>query len=58
VDYNDPAAADRAIAYLMTNVMGRIRDRLRLVALNKPDHVKGVAAELKRNIDTIVMDLK
>lgn len=58
VDYNNPAAADRAIAYLMTNVLGRIRDRLSLVALNKPDHVKGVAAELKRSIDKIVAELK
>lgn len=58
VDYNNPAAADRAIAYLMTNVTGRIRDRLKLVALNKPDELSKVVENLKKAIDDIAKDLK
>lgn len=58
VDYNDPAAADRAIAYLMTNVIGRIRDRLKLVALNKPDELSKVVKNLKKTIDDIARDLR
>lgn len=54
VDYNNPESADRAIAYLMTNVVGRIRDRLNLIALHRPSEVKVVAEELKQRIDEIV----
>jgi len=58
VEYNNPEAADRAISYLMTNVVGRIRDRLSLVALHRPNEVKVVADELKAAIDRIVEGLK
>lgn len=57
VDHNTQAAADRATAYLMTNVVGHIRDRLKLVALNRPDAVRGIVKELKAAIDEIVKDL-
>lgn len=57
VDYNDKAAAERAKAYLMSNVVGRIRDRLKLVALNSPKELPTVAKELKRQIDEIVKEL-
>lgn len=57
VDYNNPEAADRAIAYLMTNVVGRIRDRLSLIALHRPNEVKQIAKELKQRIDDIVEGL-
>ncbi len=58
VDYNDPAAADRAIAYLMTNVLGRIRERLALIAVNKPKELGRIVKELKKAIDDIAKDLK
>ena len=58
VDYNDQAAADRAIAYLMTNVTGRIRERLAIVAVNRPKEVAKVAKQLKAAIDEIVAELK
>lgn len=57
VEYNNPEAADRAIAYLMTNVVGRIRDRLSLIALHRPNEVKQIAKELKQRIDDIVAEL-
>ncbi len=58
VDYNDPVAADRAIAYLMTNVLGRIQERLRLIALNKPQELGRVVKELKKAIDDMAKELK
>lgn len=58
VDYNNPVAADRAIAYLMTNVMGRISERLKLVALHKPHDLDAIADELKAGIDRMVEKLK
>lgn len=58
VDYNDQAAADRAIAYLMTNVLGRIRDRLAIVAVNRPKEVSKVVKQLKTAIDEIAAELK
>ena len=56
VEFNDEAAQERVIRYLMTNVMGRIKERLTLIAAGKGD-VKGVAKELKREIDSIVKEL-
>lgn len=56
VEYNDEAAQERIIRYLMTNVMGRIKERLTLIAAGKGD-VKAVAKELKREIDSIVKEL-
>lgn len=58
VDYNNPVAADRAITYLMHNVLGRISERLKLVALHKPQDLDAIAAELKAGIDRIVEKLK
>lgn len=58
VDYNNPVAADRAIAYLMTNVLGRISERLKLVALHKPQDLDAVADDLKAGIDRMVERLK
>lgn len=58
VDYNSDAAAERAISYLMTNVVGRIRDRLSLVALNRPKELAKVVRDLKAAIDEIVKELK
>ena len=57
VDYSNPEAADRAVAYLMTNVVGRIRDRFKLIALHKPNDVKRIAKELKGRIDEIVKEM-
>lgn len=56
VEYNDEAAQERIMRYLMTNVMGRIKERLTLIAAGKGD-VKAVAKELKREIDSIVKEL-
>lgn len=58
IEYNDQAAADRAIAYLMSNVTGRIRDRLAIVAVNRPKEIGKVVKELKRAIDEIAAELK
>lgn len=58
VDFSNPVAADRAIAYLMTNVMGRISERLKLVALHKPEDLDAVVADLKAGIDRMVEKLK
>lgn len=58
VDYDNPVAADRAITYLMHNVLGRISERLKLVALHKPQDLDAIATELKAGIDRIVEKLK
>ncbi len=58
VDYDNPIAADRAITYLMHNVLGRISERLKLVALHKPQELDAIATELKAGIDRIVEKLK
>lgn len=52
VEYSDPIAQERAIQYLMTNVMGRIDERLKLIAAGKGD-VRKVADTLKGEIDHI-----
>ncbi len=57
VDYDTQEASERAISYLMTNVVGRIRERLSLIALNSPAQLNKVADELKSAIDEIVDDL-
>lgn len=57
VEYNTPAAAERAKVYLMTNVTGRIRERLAIIAMNDPSSVAQVAKELKAAIDGIVKEL-
>lgn len=57
VDYNTPEGAERARVYLMTNVIGRIRERLGIIAVNDPKQVAKVAAEMKAAIDDIVKEL-
>ncbi|HSG61618.1 MAG TPA: hypothetical protein VLA24_09315 [Pseudomonadales bacterium] len=57
VDYNTPVAAKRARTYLMTNVVGRIRDRLAVIAVTDPGGVQRVADELKAAIDEIVKEI-
>lgn len=57
VDYDTEEAVERAISYLMTNVIGRIRDRCKIVALNSPAKLQKVADELKLAIDEIVDEL-
>lgn len=54
---DDEVALDRAENYLMTNVTGRIRERLLIIALGKGD-VDGVAERLKNQIDSIVSEFK
>lgn len=58
VDYDTIAAAERAISYLMTNVLGHIRERFRLIALTKPKELQRVAKEMKAAIDEMVKELK
>jgi len=56
VDFNDPLMEERVLRYLMTNVMGRIKERLTLLAANKCD-VKAAAEALKAEIDRLVEEL-
>jgi hypothetical protein len=56
IEYNDELAQERIVRYLMTNVIGRIRERLTLIAAAKGD-VRGVAQVLQSEIDNIVKEL-
>lgn len=55
VEYNDKAAQERAVHYLMTNILGHIRIRLAVIAAGKGD-VRGVVNELKSQIDRIASE--
>lgn len=54
VDYNTSVAVERAIEYLLRNVVGRIRDRFAVIAYNDPKRVAKVAKQLKSEIDKMV----
>lgn len=58
VDYNSSAAADRAISFLMTRIIGSIRERLKLIAVNRPKEVGKVVKQLKAAIDEVAAELK
>lgn len=57
VDYNSTMAVDRAIDYLLRNVMGRIRDRFAVIAYNDPKRLKVVAKQIKAEVDRLVEEL-
>ena len=56
VEFNDPLMQERVIRYLMTNVMGRIKERLTLLAANKGD-VRAAVDALKTEMDSLVAEL-
>lgn len=53
VEYNDPAAKERIMTYLMVQVMGRISERFALLAAAEVD-LRPVAEALKGEIDALV----
>ena len=57
VKSTDDAAIERCISYLFSQVTGRIRERLTIIAATKPPLVSSVANELKDAIDDIVEEL-
>lgn len=57
VEYRDPKAVERAVEYLMNSLMGRVRERLEIVAASEPGKVKQVVSDLKKAIDKLAKEL-